>query len=280
MKHRDRIALGEKTTLEFLAVTGDERARELEAAAAGKSAKEAASAGRKPLFQRPLVLAVLGFYALIGLVILFATAEDPPVVVADPGGGPYLGWMRKAPLLWDNDAAQRRKMASAMWKDVSVERVPLAQREALASAAIDAARLREQIPQADRRQIAADEWRQATIEHGGDAGGTGGHAYYLLLAAMRILGLQGYLTLDAAIANQDEIALVAQRALEALEARLSRLHEEADRYWISKHRSKALEKYGEILAAMPSSHEQLRVFANHRFERLARELKESKEKAP
>ena len=272
LKHHDKITLGEKTVLEFLAVTGDERARELEAAASGKTAKEAASAGKKPLFQRPLVLAVLGFYALVGLVVAFAlvTGDDVPVVVADPGGGPYLSWMRKAPLLWDNDEAQRRKMKVAMWKGVSAERVPPGLRDAIASTALDAARLREQIPEAQRRDLAASEWRQALAEHGGDVAATGAHAYYLLLDAMRVLGLLGYLTFDAAIANNDEVALTAQKVLDALEARLKDLHEEADRYWVSNHRLLASERYASILTAIPSSHEQLRLFANDRFVQLSK----------
>ena len=272
LKHRDRITLGEKSALEFLAVTGDERARELEAAVSGKSAKEVASSGKKPLLQRPLVLAILGFYALIGLVVLFAlaTGDDEPVPVADPGGGPYFSWMKKAPLLWDNDEAQRRKMKAAMWQGVPVERVPRALRDAIASTALSAARLREQIPEAQRRDLAASEWRQAMAEHGGDVATTGAHAYYLLLAAMRVLGLLGYLTFDAAIANGDEIALTAQKVLAALEARLTDLHEEADRYWVSNHRVLASEKYASILTAIPSSHEQLRLFANDRFVRLSR----------
>ena len=269
LKHRDKIALGEKTVLEFLAVTDDERLRELEAAASGKTAKEAASSGKKPFWRRPLVVGVLAVYALVGLFFLFA-GDDEKAHVPDPGAGPYLAWMRRAPLLWDIDPAQQAKMTAAMWKDISVERVPEDLRDAIAKNALDAARLREKIPQAQRRELAAQEWRQALLEHGGDVAAAGAHAYYLLVAAMRVLGLEGYLTLEAAIANADDVAMVAVKVLAALEARLAALHEEADRYWTSRHWKLAREKYERILDAIPSSHEPIQRFAADRFARLAK----------
>lgn len=269
LKHHDKIALGEKTFLEFLAVTDDERLRELEAAASGKTAKQVATTGKTPFLRRPLVLGVLVVYALVGLAFLFA-GSDEKARVPDPGGGPYLSWMRRAPLLWDNDPEQQRKMTAAMWKDVTVERVPLDLRDAISSMAWDAAKLREKIPQAQRRELAAREWRQALLEHGGDVAAAGAHAYYLLMQALRVLGLQGYLTFEAAIVNNDDAALVAAKVLDVLEARLAALHEDADRYWASKHWKLAREKYERILDAIPSTHEPLQRFAADRFSRLSK----------
>lgn len=269
LKHHDKITIGEQTVLEFLAVTDEERARELEAAASGRTAKQAATTGRKPFWKRPLFVGVMAVYALVGLFFVFGGEEAKPRV-PDPGAGPYFAWMRRAPLLWDADPAQQRRMAAAMWKDISVERVPADLREAIEQTALDAAKLREQIPQARRRELAAQEWRQALLEHGGDVAAAGAHAYYLLVAAMRVIGLEGYLTFEAAVANSDDVAMSAVKVLDELEARLSALHEEADRYWTSKHWKLAREKYERILDAIPSSHEALQRFAADRFARLSK----------
>jgi len=267
LKHRDKVTLGEKTVLEFLAVTDDERLRELEAAASGRTAKEAAAKGTKPFWQKPLFVGVMAVYALVGLFFLFG-GDDAKAHVPDPGGGPYFAWMRRAPLLYDTDPEKQRKFTAAMWRDVSPERVPEDLREAIAATAWDAAKLREKIPQEQRRALAAREWQQALLEHGGDVAAAGAHAYYLLNSAMRVLGLQGYMTIEAALEKNDEVATVAIRILDALEGRLAVLHDEADRYWASKHWKLAREKYERILDAIPSSHEALQRFAADRYARL------------
>jgi pSer/pThr/pTyr-binding forkhead associated (FHA) protein len=269
LKHRDKITLGEQTVLEFLAVTDDERLRELEAAASGKTAKQAAAKGKKPFWQRPLFLGVMAVYAIVGLLFLFG-GDDEKAHVPDPGGGPYFGWMRRAPLLYDTDPEKQRKFTAAMWKDVTTTMVPEALRDAIASTAWDAARLREKIPQEQRRALAAREWQQALLEHGGDVAVAGAHAYYLLNSALRVLGLEGYMTFEAALEKNDEVATVAVKVLDALEARLAALHDEADRYWTSKHWKLAREKYERILDAIPSSHEPLQLFAADRYARLAK----------
>jgi hypothetical protein len=53
LKHKDRISLGERTTLEFLAVTDEERSRELQAAAGGTAERRGAPKRKKPFWQRP-----------------------------------------------------------------------------------------------------------------------------------------------------------------------------------------------------------------------------------
>ena len=269
LKHKDRIALGEKTTLEFLAVTDEERARELQAAAGDKATRGAAAAVKKPFWQRPLFLGVALVYGAVMLALLSSSTE-PPKRFPDPGNGPYLTWMRRAPLLWDNDAENRRRLGDAMWDARARELTPREMREAITKRAWDAAMLREQIPPNQRRDLAQAEWKRALAEHGGDVSASGAHAYYLLEEAMRALGLAGYLNFEAAIDNKDDVAMVAVKVLDALEARLTLLHDEADRYVGSKHWALAREKYERILEAVPSAQEPIQRFAAERYARYAK----------
>ncbi len=269
LAHKDRIALGEKTTLEFLAVTDDERLRELQTAAGDKDARRGGPVRKKPFWQRPLFLGVALVYGVVMIAMLTAGGAEVKRF-PDPGNGPYLTWMRKAPLLWDNDADNRRRQGATMWRGKEAAHVPEDLRVAITQRAWEAARLRENIPVGQRPELSQTEWRRALMEHGGDVVPTGAHAYYLLEKAMRVLGLAGYVNLAAAIENKDDVAMVAVKILDDLEARLTLLHDEADRFVGSKHWGLAREKYEQILRAIPSAHEPLQRFAADRYARLAK----------
>ena len=60
------------------------------------------------------------------------------------------------------------------------------------------------------------------------------------------------------------------KVLEGLETRLTQLHDEADRFVLSKHWGLAREKYERILEAVPSAQEPIQRFAAERYARLAK----------
>jgi len=272
LKHKDRISLGERTTLEFLAVTDEERSRELQAAAGGTAERRGAPKRKKPFWQRPLFLGVVFVYGAV-MLALMSSSEETVKRFPDPGNGPYFSWMLKAPLQWDNDADSRRRQGEAMWDAKARERTPADLRATITERAWEAARLREKIPETQRRDLAQAEWKRTLAEHGGDVTGSGAHAYYLLEGGLRVLGLAGYLDLAAGIDNKDDVAMVLVKVLEGLEARLTQLHDEADRFVLSKHWGLAREKYERILEAVPSAQEPIQRFAAERYARLAKVAK-------
>jgi hypothetical protein len=81
----------------------------------------------RPLFQRPVVWAVLGFYGLIAVLLVVALGRKNKQV-PDPGPGPYFEWMQERALnpvegLGDT----RRDIALRMWEEAKREYEPYLQ---------------------------------------------------------------------------------------------------------------------------------------------------------
>src|SRR5205085_7716766 len=135
------------------------------ATADAKAAK--VKAGGKPAKKKPVMMMVLGFYAVLGLVIIMAMGGGEAAATTDPGEGPYLDWMLRAPLQWDMNEEHRRDVYEhRWWTTKDEERMAPDARKAIAARVYDAAFLRARIPDADRKALADKRWAKANTEHG------------------------------------------------------------------------------------------------------------------
>ncbi len=114
----DRIAAGDKTSIEFLLLDDEERAKELHLEAGAAEEREAA--GKAPKTKggsKRLVWVMLAVYGFLGLVVLMASGGDDEVQVADPGKGPYFEALKTVRLRGEPlpaavvDATWRRALA-------------------------------------------------------------------------------------------------------------------------------------------------------------------------
>lgn len=115
---KDKIEIGSETTLEFFVYTDDERAKALHIAPEDDEidAEATASVARQKSFvQRPIFLFMLGFYAIVAILIAAALSK-PEKVVKDPGEGPYFQWMmeNKAPTT-KPESGNAKELADTMW---------------------------------------------------------------------------------------------------------------------------------------------------------------------
>ena len=269
LKHKDRVEAGGMTVLEFLALSDEERAKELTAGTPGAAEKKKAVA-TKPFTKRPIFWALIGFYGLIGVVAMAAINRSEPAPAVDPGAGPYFRWMMKAPLLWDADEAHRKDVADRMWEDKG-ENTPADVRDQITSKLYDKARLRERIPENKRRVKADEKWAEALAEHGGPAIDQGPHAYYLIDAALEVLGFRGFATLKAALDAKDPVAVMADEALHGkdgtggLEGRMRELYIDATRYGGTGLWRLARERCQQIIDAVPDRYVPVRQWAAERL---------------
>jgi hypothetical protein len=268
LKHRDRIDIGEGTTVEFLALTDEERARELAAESEGGAPR--GKGEKRPLTRRPIFWGVIVFYGILVLVLLSASGGDE-AVVADPGGGPYFAWMLRAPLLYDQRPDVQAQRTEFMWKDVpGLERVPPEERRRITKQVWEEAQMRAQIPDTQRVAHAKEMWATAVVAHGGEGRGQGGNDYRLVREAMHVLGFMDHSNLKAAADAGDAVATEALAALQSLEERAKALLLEADRFLRSGHRALAAERYAQLLRAVPDKYEHVHRFAAWRLGRLQR----------
>ena len=114
---KDKIEIGAETTLEFFIYNDDERAKALHIAKDEDEDSDATSevSRQKSFVQRPIFLFMLGFYAIVA-VLISAALSKPKDVVRDPGKGPYFQWMldRKAPTK-KPESGDAKQIANAMW---------------------------------------------------------------------------------------------------------------------------------------------------------------------
>jgi hypothetical protein len=121
LAHRDRIEAGSVTFFEYLVLTRAERA----AALGHEMGKEEATAEpegtpSRPLWKRPIFLAILGFYLLLGLVILGASGGKE-TRVPDPGDGPYLAARLARPFSSAPAAPEVGRRVPATWERALAE---------------------------------------------------------------------------------------------------------------------------------------------------------------
>ena len=270
LKHKDRVEAGGITVLEFLALSDDERATELATRAPGGAGAKKKTAVAKPFTKRPIFWGIIGFYGLMMLAVVAAMNQSDPETAPDPGPGPYFRWVLKAPLRWDADESHRAEVAEKMWGEKD-DRTPPATREQIASSMYDRARLRERIPEALREPLAKEKWAAALAEHGGEARGHGPHDYYLLRAALEVLGLRGYITMKAALDVKDTVAVEADEVLNGkdgspgLEGRLTELYLDATRYGQRGQGRLVRERCGQILEAVPDRYPPIARWAAERL---------------
>lgn len=256
LKHKDRIDVGGITYLELLALSDDERAAELASRAPGAAGAKKKTTAAKPFTKRPIFFGIIAFYGLMMLAVVAAMNQSEPPTAPDPGPGPYFRWVMNAPLRWDADEGHRADVAEKMW-DASDERMTPELRERVAADMYDRARLRERIPEALREQLAAEKWKAAMAEHGGEARGRGAHDYYLVRTALEVLSLRGFRTLNAALGVKDPVAVEANDTLNGkdgspgLEGRLTELYLDATRYGQRGQTRLVRERCEQILAAVP-----------------------------
>jgi pSer/pThr/pTyr-binding forkhead associated (FHA) protein len=230
LKHKDRIEAGGETSLEFLILTDEERARELKAGAGPK----AAAKKKVPLYKRPVFIVMAVVYGLIALGVAAALGTDE-VVVSDPKEGPYFEWMKTDPI------------------------------RAIGRIEEDAAG--EMRGEAARPRVEA-MWQRVLAEHGGPLLAEGDHAYRLVDEARKLLGTLGYKTLNDGVDNNERIAMYARDVLEELEARVKNLYNEADRYVKAGYYRQAYAQYEQIVDAVPGREELIRRFALYRMAKL------------
>lgn len=270
LEHRDRIEAGSGTTVEYLALTDEERTKEL-AGGAPDAAKAAAAKAAKPKAKKPMYVVLLGFYGILGIVVLFAMGKTAPPQAPDPGPGPYLDWMLRAPLQYEPDVKHRQDVFDQRWwTQKDTERLPVAVRKAIAEQVYDAANLRERIPKADRAVAADKSWTRALAEHGGDLRGRADHDWYLLKAALEVLGLRGFDNLKAAAHAGEDVAKEAMAVKTVLEARLASFYQDIWRYGRSGMGALLKERCRAIVEAVPDRYQPVRAWASERLQGASR----------
>ena len=271
LRHKDRVEAGSSTVLEFLALSDEERSKDLEAGGTGGATEVLKKAkATKPFTKRPIFFGIVGFYALLMIAVVGAANQSAAPTAVDPGPGPYFRWMLRAPLVWDAEESHRQEVARKMWEETE-DRTPADARERITDELYDRARLRVSIPEAERKERANTMWAAAVAEHGGEARGQGAHDYYLIRAALDVLGAKGFMTWKSALDVKDPVAVEADEALHGkdgaggLEARLSRLYLEATRFAGWGHYRAARERCAEIHEAIPDRYIPLRQWASERL---------------
>lgn len=232
LKGKEKIEIGEGTTLTYLVVTPDERRRLFEEQSGAKGKAREASGPeappKKPFYARPIFLAVVGFYGILALIILGVSGRKD-TKVEDPGPGPYFAY------LFDRPVGTQR-------------------------------------PEGDAQGQADRMWASTLARHGGDLLQEDGHAYELIQAASEVAGVMGYATLRQALGKGEPFAQRAQLALDDLEEQVAALYAEAKAYLKARHWRLAYEAYARMAAAVPDSRAPVRRFAVDRMGQLRSRL--------
>jgi pSer/pThr/pTyr-binding forkhead associated (FHA) protein len=281
LKHKDFIEAGTDTSLEFLAMTDQER---------GEALKGAAPAGDKPVekvkkSKQPLFLAMIGFYALILLVVLMASNTSEPPGIPDPGpgvdlqgertsdgvlknlDGGFLQWMTRMPLQPRATEDQWRDVVErGWWTADEKKRFSPELRARIADKAKEDAGLRARRVLAENDRVTeADRIWTLTKARYGSASGSGASEYYLVQGAIESLAVRGRDNLKTAAEAGDPPAVAAVAALGRLDERLTSYKTDARRYAASRLRKPERERYFQIIAAVPDVYQPIRQWAEWRL---------------
>jgi len=120
LKGKEKIEAGQGTTATYLRVTAEERKRLFEDQS-GIKERQAETGGvetpaPKPFYARPIFIAVIAFYAVLGLVIMSLLEEDE-TKVKDPGEGPYFTYLLDTEVTAERPEGDAQALADRMWAE-------------------------------------------------------------------------------------------------------------------------------------------------------------------
>jgi hypothetical protein len=278
LKHKDRIEAGTETSLEFLAMTDQERSDALKGA--GPATAKPVEKVKKS--KQPLFLAMIAFYGLIGLVVVMAANQSEPPSIPDPGNGAFLAWMKRMPLQ-PRPTEDEWKRAEQQWwakKEEGEKDISPAQRARISARAKEDATLRARRVLAENDKVTESDriWSEAKARFG-NSPDRGAADYYLIQGAIEALAVRGRDSLQAAAEAGDPPALAAigappknkgdppdaNAAMSRLEKRLAALKLDALRFRNSGQRKYERERYGQILDAVPDVYQPIRQWAEWRL---------------
>ena len=273
LKHKDRIEAGAETSLEFLAMTDAERAEAL---------KGASPATEKPVekvkkSKQPMFVAMIAFYALLGLVVAMAAGGSEPASIPDPGDDGFLQWMTRMPLQPRASEEQWKTLVEkSWWTATEKEHISPTLRTRIADRAKEEALLRSRraLTENDRVTESDKMWTDVKAKYG-NSPDRGAADYYLIQGAIESLAVRGRDNLKTAAEAGDPPAIAVMgapgdkpdpnAAINRLEKRLADLKRDARRYGLSGLYSLERERYLQILEAVPDVYQPIRQWAEWRL---------------
>ena len=277
LKHKDRIEAGADTSLEFLAMTDAERAEALKGA--GPTTQKPVEQVKKS--KQPIFVAMIAFYALLGVVVAMAASSTEPPGIPDPGDDGFLQWMTRMPLQPRATEEQWKDLVDRGWWNAK-EKTTISQslRDRITARAKEDADLRNRRVLSENERVTESDriWNDVNAKFG-NSPGRGAADYYLIQGAIEALAIRGRDNLKAAAEAGDPPALAAlgkppakasdppdpSAAITRLELRLHDLKQDARRYHNSGLRSLERERYIQIIEAVPDVYQPIRQWAEWRL---------------
>lgn len=277
LKHKDRIEAGAETSLEFLAMTDQERSEALKGA--GPAAEKPVEKVKKS--KQPLFVAMIAFYALIGLVVMMAVSQSEPAGIPDPGDEAFLAWMKRMPLQPRATEEEWNRAEQQWWskREKGEKEIAGVLRERISTRAKEDAALRARRVLSENDRVTESDriWSEAKARYGSSPD-RGAADYYLIQGAIDSLAVRGRDTLQAAAEAGDPPAIAAigappkageapdpNAAMTRLEKRLASLKLDARRYGFSGMWWLQRQRLLQIIDAVPDVYQPIRQWAEWRL---------------